>query len=641
MTRTPAAVLSFLIIGLPPLAAAGSPRAGAADLEAGQDAVVLEEHLEIEIRSLTDARVRYLNRTRVLTPRGVERFGYAGVPYRPGVSVQRLTGTVILPSGGKIRVKKRDIMDGAAFASYELYSDSRFRGIRFDGVVPGSVVEHSYTLRLENLRFLPSPVYLQEEEGVPVRLKTLTVRVPVGFPMRLSVRGSSPDYSREEAGGTVTHRWSVRDVPALVVNPNSPPIHDLLPRITIEPKRMVWGEREIDAANWDGIARFYWDLARERMAPTAEVARKAGELTAGVQDAEEKTRLLYEFVQGKVNYVSISLDIGGWQPHPNSEVLRHLYGDCKDKATLLIAMLRAVDLRGFPVLIRSREIGTLDRDSPSLKFNHAIVAAPSPEGYLFMDPTSAFTPFGDLPWGDQGVAVLVIGEDGDGHLTQTPLFPARRNRRHLSVTGRLGPGGGLEGDVVIDSWGQRRAELAPLLWEKSTHREDFLAWFTSTLAPGARMTDQEIRPPSQPDDPIRIVSRFTIPAYVTRAGRLEIVSPHLSRFRDLTSLATYSSRRHPFFFGYPFTDTVESRLVLPPGRTLKKVPEDSSIEGPGLKASTVYELKREGGRNVLVVRRAVEVARREIPVKEYAALRDFISALAEEEARGVALKPDY
>ena len=611
---------------------------GAGSLEEGVDAVILEEHMEIEIRSATDARVNFTNRTKLLTADGVEEHSVASVFYRPGVEVRAFQGSVTSPSGKLTKIKKKEIFDGAAFASFQLYSDSRHRSIRFPGVVPGSIVEHSYELAIRNLFFLPSAFYLQDT--VPIRAKTVSITAPTSFPIRLTPRGGAPEQSVEEIGGRVTHRWRVGNVPALERDRGTPPTIDLLPRVLIGPKEIVWGDHRIDAETWDGIGRFYWDLARDRMNPSPEVARKAHELTDDIFDPPGKTRRIYEFVQGRVNYVSISLDIGGYQPHPNGDVLKYMYGDCKDKATLVIAMLRAVDLNGFPVLIRTRDAGLVDRDTPGLNFNHAIVAVPAEEGLLFMDPTSEDTRFGDLPWQDQGVSVVVVKGDGRGELMETPLFAAEHNRRHIAFDGRIDADGALEGQVTIEAWGQRQSNFAPLLEARAEDREEALADLMAWLSPGAQLESQEVDAPGSPGDPLRFAGKVTIPRYVTRAGTIEIFSPHVARFPDLTSVAAYSGRRQPLFFRYLFANTVEARLTLPAGRTLKKIPEDRTMEGPGVKSTTKYELLREGGRNVLVVRRSLAVSRREIPIEEYGEMYEFVAALAREEAGAVTLKPE-
>src|SRR5262245_29045628 len=108
------------------------------------DAILLEETFDIEIMSKALARLRYRNRTQVLTRLGVEQYGGAAVGYRPGVTVRDFRGAVLMPDGRRVEVKKQNVSDRAAFASFELYSDSMMRVMAFPGLVPGATIEYSY-----------------------------------------------------------------------------------------------------------------------------------------------------------------------------------------------------------------------------------------------------------------------------------------------------------------------------------------------------------------------------------------------------------------------------------------------------------------------------------------------------------------
>src|SRR6266540_5707192 len=131
--RWPAAgaLFIFALLALP----AGGSLPRAADLEEGKDAVLLEESLDIEIVSETLARVRYSNRTKVLTGKGIEEKRYAAISYNPSVTIREFRAAVIPPNGKRAEVKKQWFQDGAAFASFELYSDSKYRAVEFPGVV--------------------------------------------------------------------------------------------------------------------------------------------------------------------------------------------------------------------------------------------------------------------------------------------------------------------------------------------------------------------------------------------------------------------------------------------------------------------------------------------------------------------------
>src|SRR5947208_15244318 len=97
---------------------------------------------------------------------------------------------------------------------------------------------------------------------------------------------------------------------------------------------------------------------------------------------------------------SLSLGIGGFQPRLPGAVLATRYGDCKDKATLFVALARRLGLRAYPVLLSST--GGIARDRPSaLAFDHMIAAVERSGGYLYLDLTSELTPFGSVPPSEQ------------------------------------------------------------------------------------------------------------------------------------------------------------------------------------------------------------------------------------------------
>ncbi|HYS04328.1 MAG TPA: DUF3857 domain-containing protein [Candidatus Dormibacteraeota bacterium] len=610
----------------------------AADIESGQDAVLLEEHLDIEIVSETLARVHYSNRTKILTAKGVDEFDVASIYYNPSVTVRDFHAAVISPQGKRSEVKKQQFFDGAAFESFELYGDTKHRSVTFPGLVPGATLEYQYEQDLHNLFYLQWYSRFDFQETIPVRSKTFTLRADSSFPLRFAVQGS-PEYGSEEKDGVVTHRWRVQDVEAVKSETMMPPDRDIVPHVRIYLRSYLYDNSRVDATDWNGIARWTRDLSRERQIPTEEVAAKARQLTAGLSDPVAKAQRVYEFVQKSISYVAIELGIGGWQPHDNGSVFKNRYGDCKDKATLVIAMLQAVGVQTFPVLIRTRESGLTDRDYPSSDFNHVIAALPEADGYLLMDPTSETAPFGDLPWRDQGANALVVKEDGSGDMIQTPLSPADHNRIQWLVTASLGDNGDLEGSYSIEAFGQDRTEFAGFVADtKPTEREDALARFMARICPGAVLLGHDVIQPKDAHDSLKLVIRFKVPRFVVRAGNLDVLSLHLVRFPNVASMAAPSSRHHPIFFENLSSETSEVRLYLPPGKHVRKLPEGRNLTAPGFSAASSYEVKGDNGRDMLLVKRSITFSKREIPVADYSALKQSLSALLEEESRAVTLQ---
>ncbi len=96
----------------------------------------------------------------------------------------------------------------------------------------------------------------------------------------------------------------------------------------------------------------YTELSDPQSEPDDAIATKARELTANAKTELEKIQAIGRYVQN-IQYISIQIGIGGYRPHAATEVFAKNYGDCKDKANLMRAMLRAVKVQAFPVLIFS------------------------------------------------------------------------------------------------------------------------------------------------------------------------------------------------------------------------------------------------------------------------------------------------
>ena len=189
--------------------------------------------------------------------------------------------------------------------------------------------------------------------------------------------------------------------------------------------------------SWTRLASVFAELVEPRAAPTPEVKAMAVEVTRGKTTRWERIRALTEFVQKKIIYLSLTLDkdsLAGCRPHPAADVLRDRLGDCKDKATLLVALLRAIGDDAHVVLVHANAPLAVDPEWPTNAFNHAIVGIPvdadTPDWWpvadvgalgrlVLFDATDPNTPLGCLPPPDQGGHVLVIAS-ANGDLAVAP-----------------------------------------------------------------------------------------------------------------------------------------------------------------------------------------------------------------------------
>ena len=124
--------------------------------------------------------------------------------------------------------------------------------------------------------------------------------------------------------------------------------------------------------DWRGVAQWGAELFRLPAAAPPPVAALAAEVRAAGGDpiAEAARR-----ARG-IRYFGTELGWGGLKPRQPEETLRRAFGDCKDKALLMVALLREVGVEAYPALVNYPQHLHVDPAMPGPRFDHAIVAVP-------------------------------------------------------------------------------------------------------------------------------------------------------------------------------------------------------------------------------------------------------------------------
>jgi hypothetical protein len=226
--------------------------------------------------------------------------------------------------------------------------------------------------------------------------------------------------------------------------------------------------------SWPEAAKTLTELNDGQAEPNDAMIAKAKTLTAGASTELEKIRALGRFAQ-QVNYVSIQVNLsrgGGYRPHAAPQVFQKLYGDCKDKANLMRAMLKAVGITAYPVAIYAGDRTHVPVDWVSLgAFNHAISAIrvgpdtdapavledPKMGRLLFFDPTDPYVPAGYLPVHEQA-SLALVGAGEAGNLIRIPTGPMGAVAFNRQVDAELKADGSIDGSFVEKSVGEALAE---------------------------------------------------------------------------------------------------------------------------------------------------------------------------------------
>lgn len=551
------------------------------------------------------------------------------IPYGGDTRVTGIRGRSIAPDGSVSLLEPSDIYDITLFPDYIFFSDARAKRFIVPGVEAGSVIEYEYVVE----RRSPFPFDWWIQGMVPVARSVFTLTVPLGWLYDYRVRNLDLSAAREVPAGrnVEVFRWEVEDVPPIDPEPLMPPLGEVGAHISFSIADVLGYEI---TKSWDNLAAWMDDLMGDRAEPDAAVEARALDLTEGLLDEREEVRRLYEWVRDNIEYVAVEIGIGGIQPRPAPLVLEHRYGDCKDMAVLLLAMLKAIGIEGSIVLVRTTDVGRFDESMPSLQFNHAIVLARPSSGEVWLDPTCSACAYAELPHVDLGAGALVI-EEGRGEIRRLPTGSHRDNRTVTDLEGTLEEDGTLFCRGSVEMRGQPAIEARDDLRRLTLEgRERWLEQYLSYRCPGAVLDEGEIRSLEETEEPLVLSLRFHVPRYVQESGEAFFFAPDVLAQPAAAHLVATPERRYPVWLAYP--ETVSDRVVLrlPPRFDVDVSPEVISRSEPFAEFTCGVT---ERGDEVIFTRRIAFLEER-VSRDDHVRLRVWLEELARANRRIVVVR---
>ena len=433
--------------------------------------------------------------TKVLTEKGRRNNRTIGLSFMlPYSTVKVVQLEVVKPDGTIVPVdvaaNSKESIDESQMQMNIYDPNERVLQVNIPGVEIGDLI-HSVTRETIERSFIAGQ-YAEEtvmEDSSYILHESYEVHAPADRPLQqVALRDEVPGtvaYSKQtDADGGVVHHWEIQNVPQMYDEPAMPPYEMVLQRLYVS-----------TMPDWETVSKWYWNLIKSHLeATTPEMKQTVDSLTAGAATDMERIKSVFYFVSKKIRYMGLTpeKDRPGFEPHDVEITFNKKYGVCRDKAALLVSMLREAGLNAYPVLI---SVGVKrDGEVPDPDFNHAIVSVELKKGdYLLMDPTDENTR-ALLPTGDCDQSFLVCRPEGEG-LKISPVQPSAEHLMRVATTGTLTPDGALEAkselyfDGVNDD--EYRNAFAHM---KADDRRRFFERNLKRAMPGARLRSLEITP---------------------------------------------------------------------------------------------------------------------------------------------------
>jgi tetratricopeptide (TPR) repeat protein/transglutaminase-like putative cysteine protease len=566
-------------------------------------------------REQIDARIK-INSDSGVQALGQLKVGYSALSDKLEVVYVR----VIKPDGTVINAPESGIQD-VTFPNALMYSDYHEKHISVPSLRPGDVVEYQFVRTIVDPltpgQFATS--YDFKDRGI-VLDEQFEINVPKSRQIKLkSEPGAEPKISDD--GDRRVYRWKHSHLED----------EEETARKKKKPMRRH-DEDEVPSVqlttfeSWQQLGDWYAGLEKDRRQPNDAIKAKSDELVQGKTSDTEKVKALYDFVSRDFRYVSLSFGLGRYQPHAASEVLANGYGDCKDKNTLLAALLAAQGFESTSVLIGSQH--KLDPDIPSpSQFDHVITRVPVDGQEIWLDSTNGVGPFRMLSYPLRDKQALAMPPGGTPGLVRTPASPPFDSFDRSRIEGALNDTGKLTAHMNVSARGDAEMGMRFGLRQipNNKWKNVFEMMISRSPLKGGEITNLKVGDPANTDKPMEIDFDVAVSNYFDWSApdpKLPLPMTGISLPSDMDDDDSKSPK--PIKLGGATEASIEVKIAIPPKYGVR-VPIGVDLKRDYAEYHSNY--KFEDGQLSAV--RKLQILASEIPYErreEYAAFRRTIDA---------------
>ncbi|HET9837934.1 MAG TPA: DUF3857 domain-containing transglutaminase family protein [Candidatus Angelobacter sp.] len=647
-TAISAAIFFFLGLTAAPRASAGVPdwlryaaQQPSRTYPNDVNSVILLSETETTVKDNGDTVTHERQVIKVLRPEGRNE-AFQVVPFDEETRLSYFKGWSISANGVEYEAKKDDSAEVVGGEGYEIYTDAKLKIMRIPGVDVGTVVGVEWEQKRHPYTFEDQWFFQHHRPIVRARF---ILHLPSNWEYRAAWL-HYPEQAPQTQGTTYT--WELTDIPRIETEAQMPHWRSLAGRLIIT----FFSEktRGRSYANWNDYAAWENQLVVPMREASPALQQKVQELAPASLPVIDRIKALARFAQRDIRYAAVEVGIGGWQPHPASQVLSNRYGDCKDKANMLATMLAQIGVKSYYMPIHTDRGVTSENSPPNLGFDHVILAIQLPEAsfkgsfpaqyehpklghLLIFDPTSPVVPFGQIPSYEQDNYGLLVTDQG-GELIHLPLSSPELNKMTRTATLSLMPDGTLKGEVqeVRSGW---QASLGRSSFEHQTtsDRRKILEHFLGHMLGNFQLDSVDAENLDDIDKDLIIHYKFTASHYAKSAGQLLLMRPRVLG-EKLGSLDMTKPRHYAYEFDAPTLQTDVFEFSLPEGYKIDELPDAARATFP----FGEYTSKIENTGTQLKYSREYKINAVRVPAEKIGDLGKFFHQINQDERNMAVLK---
>ncbi len=339
--------------------------------------------------------------------------------------------------------------------------------------------------------------------------------------------------------------------------------------------------------SWDWVETWYRDLSKEVGELTPEIEAKVKELTKDLKDQDSIVEALFQFVSQGIRYASFSTyDVYGYKPHKAAEIFKDRFGDCKDKATLLRTMLKAVNIPTDYALILTSDSGGIKRDLPTTYFNHMVLAiSKEKDDLLLMDTTNLYTSYDFVSWYNRNAKAFVLKEKGYAWET-LELTKPEDNATINTLDLTLQKDDRLDGKLHILFTGENATNMRDYFHAVSSTvtLQNFCKEFLISTFPNSIVKKCNLENVNDFKKPFILTLEFQGQNVLTELGSMKIF-PFSSLISPPSNTIASDSRNYAIDFFKKDSKQSKMTIHIPEGRSFYAPPKNVHLDAEGVEFS--------------------------------------------------------
>ena len=600
-------------------------------LKTNANAVLRLYQLDIAIVSQRKMEIKTKKVVTVFNEAGMSALD-AYAHYDKSTSISSIQAIILDPMGNELKkFKRKDFKDHSAVDGGTIFSDNRVLYLEY------TPINYPFTMVFECETETSTTAFIPQWFPLPEYLLSVEKSVlNVTFPNNLGFKKKESNFSNKNIQKTIDTatqlNYTATNLVAMKQEDYSPYFYDILPRVIMGLESFHLEGVDGNAKTWDDFGKWYSSkiLSGTIDLPPTTVS-KIKELVGTEQDPIKKARIVYDFVQQKVRYISIQVGIGGWKPMLASDVDRLGYGDCKALTNYTQALLKAVDVPSYyTILYGDRKRINIDADFVSMQGNHIILTIPVGNSYTWLECTSQSNPFGYQAEFTDDRDVLIIKPEG-GEIIHTKVYPANENSQLSKGSYSIASNGDFSGEIQIVSQGTQYGDKESVVHmqpdQKEKHYKEF--WDDINNLKIDKITFENNK------NEIRFVENAKLSAtkYGTFTADKMMVTVNVFN-RISSSVKRIRNRKTPFEIARGFYDEDEITIHLPTDFALEFIPpafENKTKFG----TYSISLVKKED--HTLVYKRVLLVNTGKYTNKEYDEYRLFMEKVSQNDNTKIVL----